>query len=49
MMPSGAQWSDKWFISFVGFDPESSQGVIGLLSNSMIVVDDIGALAQHGI
>lgn len=36
------------FTSFVGFDPESSQGVV-VLSNSNTIVDDIGIwLLEHG-
>jgi len=36
------------FASFVGFDPESNQGVV-VLSNSLIIVDDIGSwLLAHG-
>jgi len=36
------------FTSFVGFDPELNQGVV-VLSNSMIIVDDIGIwLLEHG-
>ena len=36
------------FTSFVGFDPESDQGVV-VLSNSLIIVDDIGYwLLEHG-
>ena len=36
------------FTSFVGFDPESKQGVV-VLSNSLIIVDDIGFwLLEHG-
>ena len=29
------------FTSYVGFDPDSKQGVV-VLSNSMVLVDDIG-------
>jgi len=36
------------FTSFVGFDPKSNQGVV-VLSNSLIIVDDIGVwLLAHG-
>ena len=36
------------FTSFVGFDPESNRGVV-VLSNSLIIVDDIGVwLLAHG-
>ena len=36
------------FTSFVGFDPESNRGVV-VLSNSLIIVDDIGVwLLSHG-
>jgi len=36
------------FTSFIGFDPESKQGVV-VLSNSLIIVDDIGVwLLEHG-
>jgi len=36
------------FASYVGFDPESNQGVV-VLTNSMVFVDDIGIwLLEHG-
>jgi len=36
------------FTSFVGFDPESNQGVV-VLTNSLNIVDDIGVwLLDHG-
>jgi hypothetical protein len=36
------------FTSFVGFDPESNQGVV-VLTNSLNTVDDIGIwLLEHG-